>query len=765
MRIPVVYFVLFFFTLFSFGCKKRYGTGQRDLSIFERIAHERSDNDIMEDFIDSLLLRMTIVEKIGQMTQLNEAFFAVGESNVVGTGGQAEVIDSAKLAATIEEYQVGSFLTGGTRTPDEWYDIGLRLQEVNLLHSRNKIPIIFGIDHVHGANFLSSGTVFPHQINIGATFNPQYAYEMGRITAMETAPLGHHWNFAPVLGIGIMKSWPRLYETFGEDTYLGTVMGVNYITGLQENSTGGYRMAACAKHFIGYSVPNSGWDRTEADISPQRLYEMLYPPFQEAIKNGVMTVMANSGSVNGIPVHASEYYLTEMLRGRMGFEGVVITDYQDIIKLNTLHKVTYNEKESTYTAVMAGIDMAMTPTTTDFCDYLMELVEEGRIPEERIDLSVKRILRLKYELGLFDNPYPTLSYIDSIANETSVKAAKDAAAESIVLMKNERGVLPLYRPGRLTVIGANADSKMALCGGWSFSWQGNDESVYPDSMHTVLSALETEFENTNVTLSDPAHLRYYAGISDAVIVVTGEQPYAEGPGNIDNMELPEGEMEILEAAIETGKPVILVLLEGRPRVLGDIFDECHAVLFAGLPGIYGGEAISGILSGRINPSGKMPITYPYKTGHMIPYNHGHKEFNGLNAINQEIQRYTIGEFGTGLSYTQFTYSDLVLSDTVISANEKLNVSVMVKNTGLREGEESVLWFIADEVGKFNRPVRQLKYFEKQFLLPGEVKEFNFTIDPIEDLAYPDDKGGPLLENGYFMVITGPLKARFELITE
>jgi beta-glucosidase len=765
MRVPIVCYSLIVIVFLSFGCKKRYGDEHRDLSLFERLAHEYTDDEVMEDFIDSLLLRLTLVEKVGQMTQLNEAYFGFDEDSDVEAGGQAGMIDTAKLAQTIRKYQIGSFLTGGARTARVWYDISYQVQEINLSNSRTKIPIITGIDHVHGPNFLTEGTIFPHQINIGATFNEQFAYDMGRITSLETAHIGHHWNFAPVLGVGLKKNWSRLYETFGEDTYLASVMGAQYIKGLQEAQSGEYRMAACAKHFIGYSVPDTGWDRTDANIPPQKLYEYLVPPFEAAIKSGALTVMVNSGAINGIPVHTSYHYLTTLLRDELGFEGVVVTDWADIKKLNEQHFVTENEKESTYKAIIAGIDMSMTPTTIDFCDHLLELIEEGRIPEERIDLSVKRILRLKYKLGLFNNPYPTQRYINNIGSQEFQKAALDAAAESIVLLKNERRLLPLNRPNRLTVIGTNADSKMALCGGWTYSWQGDDESLYSDSIETVYGALDAEFENTRVTLSDRAHLRYYAGISDAVIIVTGEKPYTEGFGTIDNMELPVEEIELIEAAIATKKPVILILLEGRPRILGELFDQCHAVIFAGLPGIFGGEAIAGILSGRFNPSAKMSITYPYQTGHMIPYNHDHMVFSDMNINNPDNQRFTIGAFGTGLSYTQYSYSDLTMSDTILTNGDKLKVSVKVKNTGSREGKETVLWYLADEVGSISRPVKQLKYFEKQFLLPGEMKEFIFTIDPDTHLSYPDEKGRKIFEDGYFKIIVGTLESRFQFVSD
>jgi beta-glucosidase len=321
----------------------------------------------------------------------------------------------------------------------------------------------------------------------------------------------------------------------------------------------------------------------------------------------------------------------------------------------------------------------------------------------------------------------------------------------------------MTRPGRLVVLGANADSRMVLCGGWTYTWQGDDESAYPDSIKTVVEALRDEYENTTIVQTDARGLRWHANLADAVVIVTGEKPYAEGWGNIDDLWLPEEELELIEIATSTEKPVILILLEGRPRVIGELFDECESVIFAGLPGMFGGEAIAGVLKGRINPSAKMPITYPLHTGHIIPYNHKHMVFSQLNTWNKEIQRYTIGEFGTGMSYTSFSYSDLTLSDTVLNLEGRLRASVMVKNTGQREGKEVVLWFISDELASYTRPVRQLKYFEKRFLLPGETKEFIFEIEPQQHLGFPDEKGELILEPGFFTVSVGSLEARFKLI--
>lgn len=730
------------------------------MSVSQRIDWERTDNLEMESFIDDLLAKMSVVEKIGQMTQVNESFFAVDQEQTEATGGMANLIDSAMLAETIRDYQIGSFLTGGTRPAEEWYQLGKYLQEVNLQHSENKIPIVFGIDHVHGTNYIQEGTVFPHNINLGATFNIALARQCGQSTASEAAALGHHWNFAPVLGVGRQKFWPRLYETYGEDTWLAGAMGSAYIQGLEEEKVGQYRMAACAKHFLGYSIPQSGWDRTVVDISMQKLYEYLVPPFQAAFDTDVKTIMINSGEINGKPVHASYFYLTTLLRDQMGFKGVALTDYLDIIKLHTEHFVTGNEKESTYEAIMAGVDMSMTPTTIDFCRHLRELVEEGRISEERLDLSVRRILRLKYHLGLFDHPLPSDEYLDNVGAEEHRNAARQAAEESIVLMKNDHNRLPLQNPDKLLLVGKNANLKKALGGGWTYTWQGNDESLYPDSWQTVYEALKAEFPATEVVLANWENYMQSASGADAIVIATGEDPYAEGWGNINELDLPTEEKELIEAAINLGTPVILVLIEGRPRTIGALYDQCDAVIFAGLPGMFGAQAIAGVMSGRINPSGKMSITYPYKSGHVIPYNYKHMEYSYLNVYNPEIQRYSIADFGSGESYTTFEYSNLTLPDTLLYGEGPFTASIKVANTGQRAGKEAVLWYLSDLVASYTRPNKALKHFEKIHLEPGESSMLQFDISPKEHLSFPDEKGNLLVEKGYFVLAVGDQHINF-----
>lgn len=731
------------------------------MTLKERIAHERTDDEAMERFIDGLLARMSVAEKAGQMMQVNESLFGSGQPGAGATGEMAMDLDPEKLAGIIREYHLGSFLTGGNRTASQWYKITELIQRVNQENATHQIPLLFGIDHVHGANYLTNGTIFPHALNLAATFDPTFAHAMGEVTAQEVGLLGHHWNFAPILDVGRQKHWPRFYETFGEDPLLASEMGKAYTSGLQEaQSIAPFRVAACAKHFLGYSIPGTGWDRSPVEISMQSLHEFIVPPFRAAIEAGVQTVMINSGEINGVPVHASYPILTTLLRDQLGFKGVAITDYLDIIKLHTEHYVTENEKESTYQAIMAGVDMSMTPTTLQFATLLKELVEEKRIPEERLDLSVRRILRLKYWLGLFENPYPSPDYPKFLERPENHQKARAAAEESIVLMKNE-GVLPFTNPRRLVIAGKNAHLKMAISGGWTYIWQGDDESQYPESMQTVYEALKGTFKNSEVQLSKAGNLGLNARKADAIVIVTGEKPYAEGWGNINELDLDRQEQALITEAVNTGIPVVLVLLEGRPRTFGELFDRCHAVVFAGLPGMFGAEAISGVLSGRVNPSGKMPFTYPFKSGHLLTYDHKHMEFSYLNVFNPDIQRYAIGEFGTGLSYTSFAYSDLAITDTTLNGKKGYRATVTVTNTGKLAGKETAIWFLSDAVASITRPVKQLKHFEKKRLAPGETSSFVMDIDPVKHFTFPDHDGNLRLEDGIFTLSVGGLSKQID----
>jgi beta-glucosidase len=470
--------------------------------------------------------------------------------------------------------------------------------------------------------------------------------------------------------------------------------------------------------------------------------------------------MVNSGEINGQPVHASSWALTEVLRNQLKFKGVVVTDWEDIIRLYRNHKAAENEKEATYLAITAGIDVAMTPYTTTFCDLLRDLVKEGRITEERIDLSVSRILRLKFELGLFENPYPRNDRFNRIGTPENRAKALEAARESIVLMKNEN-VLPL-EPGKIKNVllaGPNANLKQPLAGGWTLRWIPAEEGIYPKDMLTVYTALQKEF--SKVTLAaNAAEVKSKAAGADAIVLAVGEMPYSEGFGSIQDINLPDDQIELIKTAQATGKPVILVMISGRPRVITKVYDRCKAALFAGLPGFEGAQAIAEIISGKVNPSAKMSFNYPYSVNRLVPHNHKVSEVTLAHEIPNPI---ALVPFGYGLSYTTFEYSNLTVNDSLAaSADGEIKVSVTVTNTGTREGKEAVLWFVHDEIASISRPVRDLKYYEKASFKPGEAKTFTFTIVPNRDLTFPNKLGEAILEDGYFTVMVGNLKTRFKL---
>ena len=745
--------------LFLFSCENTPKKQGQTVSTRDRINQEKSSDADMEAKISDLLGQMTLEEKIGQMMQINNSQYAQAESLDAYYGAPPDVqvsIDTTKLTALLTEYHIGSFLNGIAIPAEAWYDYSKLLQEINMKHSRLKIPIIYGIDHMHGANYLENSTIFPHSINIAATFDTSFSSSEGNIVGLETADLGHHWIFCPVVDLGKNPIWPRFYETYGEDPYLSGAMGRAYVEALQNNpATAPYKQAATAKHFIGYSDPKNGWDRTPAEISDQSLQELFLPPFQELVDAGIKSFMINGGEVNGVPVHASQELLTGLLRDQMGFKGVVVTDWEDVIRLHSTHKVAKDMKEATYKAVMAGIDMSMTPYTTDFFGALKELVEEGTIPMERIDLSVSRILRLKFDLGLFYNPYPRNDRFDLIRKDEHVESALNAARESIVLVKNNN-VLPLSKGTRIIVAGLNANSKMGLCGGWTLRWIPTEEGIFPEYMPTFFDALQQEFGQNNVTLASAENLLQRSRNAGAIVLAVGERPYSETPGNITDLSLDKGQMALVDLAISTGKPVILVMIAGRPRLVTPALRSVQAFIWAGLPGFEGGTALAEILSGKVNPSGKMPFSYPAQPNHWYPYNHKNMEqfFDHPDTVN------TIAGFGHGLSYTSFSYSNLRLDKDELSGPETITARVTVTNTGSIAGKESVLWFIKDDVGNITRPVKSLRHFEKRMVQPNESVEFTFTITPEEDLTYPDKNGNKILEPGSFQVMVDTLSNSF-----
>ena len=754
--IPVT-FLIFAFLLF---------TGYSGNSAQEDQPLYQNPDAPVEDRVEDLLSRMTIEEKIGQMNQL--------DFSLVNAEGEPIItLDEDRVRDLIRNYHIGSFINGEAVPPQQWFEFIDRLTRVAMEESRLGIPILYGIDHVHGASYMAETTIFPQAINLGATFNPDHSYNTGWVTAYETADVGHLWNFAPTLDVGVNPIWPRLYETYGEDPYLVSQMGRAYLEGFKGNEEiYPYTMVSNAKHFIAYSDPVTGWDKTPVQIGMQQLYEFHLPPFVAAFEAGLKTVMVNSSEVNGTPMHASYKFLTEILRDQLGFEGVVLTDWDEVGKLRDFHRTAKDFTEATYMAVSAGVDMSMTPLHLGFYDSLLELYQDGKITEERIDQSVRRILRVKFEAGLFENPFPRNDRLDRIGNEENRLKSLEAARESIVLLKNENNVLPVQNPSHIILAGQSADSKRNLGGGWTIAWQGGDEERYPEDMHTIYTALQQEFPDARIEhVEDLNKISVdHLNAADAIIYAGGEEPYAEFIGNITDANLARDQKDDIAFLSESDTPLILVLVQGRPRLITNIYDSLDALIHAGLPGFEGAEAIANVLSGAVNPSGKLPFSYPRYSGHSLNYNYKPSDMFFYHPDNQNHMKdpnpsTMLYIFGDGLSYTTFEYSDLTLSANELGMEDYITASVTVTNSGDMAGMESVLWYLTNTVGHIARPVRELKHFEKVHLEPGESATLTFDIHPDESLWYPDSNNERIFEDGDFLVRVGELRDRFHLHTE
>ncbi|MCK9413745.1 MAG: glycoside hydrolase family 3 C-terminal domain-containing protein [Prolixibacteraceae bacterium] len=731
------------FLLFISGCKSA-SEGKKQLTDKERMKLEASATPGVEKKVLDLLSKMTLEEKVGQMVQimpgksLDSSAVMHGQRNVGAVYFNMDDMETFSMK--------------------QWFDMVTAYQNTFFNNNRLKIPLIIAQCHQHGAVYVKNATIFPHNLTLAATFTPRFGEDMGNVTVLESADLGHNFVWVPVMDVGRNHRWSRFFETMGESSYLCARMGDAIVKGVQDTIiTSPYKVAACIKHFIGYSDPRSGWDRSPVIISDQELYEYYVPSFMACIDAGAKIIEANSGEVNGIPVHASHRLLTTLLRDELGFKGLLNSDYEDIRKLATYHHVAPNEKEAAYLGVMAGLDLVLTPFDMNFADDVIALVKEGRISEERINLSVARVLRLKFELGLFEHPYPRNDRFDRLARPESTEKALAAAREAIVLLKNDNNLLPLHQQSskRILVTGFNANKRMATSGGWT-------RPTNSPKAKTVFEGITEQFQKSKVTLvdSDIAKIKSGAKEADVIIYAAGEDPYSEQAGNIQEMDLPDDQVDQIKAAISTGKPVILIMIAGRPRTITKVFDQCKAVLWAGLPGYEGARAIAEILDGTVNPSGKLPFAYPYTDSRNLTYN---QKYHDLQLTKNLKVPWTIADFGSGLSYTSFTYSDIQLSDTIINGkNASLKAMVKVTNTGKLEGKEAVLWFLWDEVGSITRPIRELKYFEKEMIKSGESKTFTFLIDPIRDLSFPNEKGEKLIEEGYFTLSVGNQVARFRL---
>lgn len=717
----------------------------------------------IDERVQELLSKMTLEEKVGQMTQIT--LQAVSKKQ--GTKTQKHELDEKKLEEAIVKYHIGSILNvyDVAHSIEYWHEVITKIQDIATKKTRLGIPVIYGIDAIHGATYTKGSTLFPQALAVASTFNKNIAERIGEITAIETRASGIPWNFYPVMDLGRQPLWPRLWETFGEDVYLAQQLGMAYIKGAQGNDVSRPdKLATCLKHYVGYSFPFNGFDRTPAYMSERTLREYFLPPFEAGIKAGAKTIMVNSSEVDGIPGHANRHLLTDILRGELKFNGFVVSDWEDIIRLHTRDRVAATPKEAVKIAVMAGVDMSMVPYDFSFYELLLDLVKEGSVPMWRIDEAVSRILKVKFELGLFENPYPSKNYLSKFASQEHTQANLDAARESIILAKNENNILPLKKNQKVFVTGPTANKLSVLNGGWTITWQGNEEDLYPQEKNTILEAITEKVGKKNVLYeegcsfdkelnSKSALLK--AKQSDVIVLCLGEPAYCETPGNINDLTLPEAQLNYAKKLIATGKPVVLVMVEGRPRLITKIFNDVKGALIAFLPGMEGGNAIADVLFGDVNPSGKLPISYPKYPNAIVHYDYKPIENFAENKYDPLLP------FGFGLSYTKFSYSNLKLSKTEMTEDDEILVSVDVKNEGSIKGKEAVLMYITDVYGQVSRPNKQLKGFEKIELNPGETKTVTFKINK-DHLSFIGINNKRIIEPGEFIVTIGDLKSKFYL---
>ena len=742
-------------------------------SYVERVIADSTGTQVanLDARVDELLAQMTLEEKVGQMMQL-ELGMATDKSTY------PQPIDPEKLERIVQEYHVGSILNvvDAAFTLDHWREITTAIQDASQ-QTRLGIPVLYAIDAMHGANYTREAILFPQTQGLAATWNVALAEEMGAITARDVRASGIPWNFAPVLDAGRDPRWPRFYETLGEDAHLTTAMGLALIRGMQGTDLSApEHVATCLKHFIGYSGSESGRDRTPARISGIELREQYLPAFRAAVEAGAASVMVNSGEVNGVPVHASRFLLTEVLRNELGFEGIVVTDWLDIKKLVTLHNVAADEREATKRAIEAGIDMSMVPSDVSFFEHLTALVEDGEIPESRIDASVRRILRLKFALGLFDDPLAGLERADEVGSDRDRRVALQTARESVTLLRNTDDLLPLADDQNVLVTGPTAHSMQSLNNGWTYTWQGGGkaQAFFHDGRPTLMEAVRERVGDDRMTYVPGATLRQpdrmdeavaAAEAADVAIVALGEGAYTETAGNLTHsLMLPDAQRLLLQEIAATGTPVVLVLVQGRPRTLGDGHEAAQSILTAYNPGTEGGQAIADVLYGTVNPSGHLPFTYPSRpTGYAL---YDHKASERLAADFGTGGADPLFAFGHGLSYTTFEYSDLQVSMPSLTTDalqngDTVDVQVTVTNTGDRAGKDVVQVYLSDEVATVTPSVRKLKRFAKVDLAPGASQTLTFSLTR-DDFSFIGRDEQPVVEPGRFRVQVEGLDAEVVL---
>lgn len=728
----------------------------------------------LEAKVASKVASMTLEEKIGQMTQLQ-----VDILGSVDSKGEFH-LSQAKADTVIGIYKVGSFLNtpgGVVQTAAQWDVIIAGIQEASM--RLIGIPTIYGLDQNHGATYTADGIFFPQNLNVAATFDPSLARRAAEITAYETRASNCPWTFSPTLDLARDPRWPRFYENYGEDPLVNALMGAAAVKGFQgddPNHVDSDHIAVSVKHYMGYGVPYSGKDRTPAYISPSDLREKHFAPYLETIKNGALTVMVNSSSINGVPVHANAELLTGWLKNDLQWDGLIVTDWADINNLYTREKVAKDKKDAIRMAINAGIDMAMEPYSTDYCTLLKELVDEGLVPVSRIDDAASRVIRLKYRLGLFDRPDTYLKDYPRFASAEFREAALRSATESMVLLKNDGDILPLRQGTRILVTGPNANAMRCLNGGWSYTWQGHLADDYAGDYNTIFEALQQKFGKTNVTLmptvdymAPPAswtdeQVRPFgdavaaAKDYDVIVACIGENSYCETPGNLTDLHLSVNQRDMVKALAKSGKPVILILNEGRPRIIADIEPLAQAVVDIMLPGNFGGDALASLLAGDSNFSGRLPFTYPREINSLVTYDYKTSEEVGRmeGAYDYDARVNVQWPFGYGKSYTTFEYSQLTVDRKEFNASDVLKVSVLVTNTGKVDGKDAVLLYSSDPVASVVPDNKRLRAFSKLALMPGETRKVEFHI-PATDLAFVGADGLWRLEEGDFLLRVGSLE--------
>ena len=727
----------------------------------------KSDPKI-EAQVEQTLKKLTLEEKIGQMMELVTDLFGANDKNGVF------YIDEHKTDSILSRYKIGSILNAPNTcapTAKQWEKYIAQIQKISM--KRIGIPCVFGLDQNHGSTYTQGGTLFPQNINVAATFNREIARRSAEATAYETRAVSVPWTYSPTVDLGRDARWPRIWENFGEDCYLSSEMGKAMVYGFQgedPNNIDQYHIATSMKHFMGYGVPWTGKDRTPAYISPADLREKHFAPFLAGLQAGALTVMVNSASVNGMPMHANKDILTGWLKEETGWDGVLITDWADINNLYTREMVAKDKKDALRIAINAGIDMIMEPYSCDACGYLVELVKEGKIPMSRIDDACRRVLRMKYRLDLFKNPTQKLKNYPKFGGEEFAKLALEGATESMVLLKNEGNILPLQHGKKILLTGPNANQMRCLDGGWSYTWQGHRADEFAGKYNTIYEAICNEYGKENVILNqgvtynekgkyweenEPQIQGAVAAAKDADVIVAciGENSYTETPGNLTDLWLSENQRNLVKALAQTGKPVILVLNEGRPRLIADIEPLAQGIINILIPGNMGGDALANLVSGKSNFSGKMPYTYPKEINSLANYDFKKSEevgtMEGAYDYNAKITQQW--GFGYGLSYTTYKYSNLKVSQSDFRHGDIIKVSVDVKNTGKVAGKESVLLFSSDLIASMVPDGRRLRAFDKVELQPGETKTMTFELKA-DDLAFVGWNGKWRLEEGDFKLM-------------